>query len=108
MSFMTFYERGFGVPSHRFFRLLLQFFGLEMHHLTPSGILHIVAFMTLCKAHMGIEPHFDLWKYFFHAWLRQGSDTEVEVWGSVDIFVRSEPGVDPYFCFLMFDASVGW
>jgi hypothetical protein len=70
MSFMTFYERGFGVPSHQFFRLLLQFFGLEMHHLTPSGILHIVAFMTLCKAHMGIEPHFDLWKYFFRAWLR--------------------------------------
>jgi hypothetical protein len=54
------YEPGFGVPSHRFFCLLLQFYGLELHHLTPSGILHIAAFVTLCEAFMGIEPHFDL------------------------------------------------
>jgi hypothetical protein len=32
-----FYERGFGVPSHGFLRLLLQFYSLELHHLTPSG-----------------------------------------------------------------------
>jgi hypothetical protein len=51
---------GFGVPSHRFLYLLLQFYGLELHHLTPSGILHVAAFMTLCEAYMGIEPHFDL------------------------------------------------
>jgi hypothetical protein len=51
-----FYERGFGVPPHRFIRSLLQFYDLELHHLTPSGILHIVAFVTLCEAYMGIEP----------------------------------------------------
>jgi hypothetical protein len=44
---MAFYERGFGVPSHRFLRSLLRSYGLELHHLTPSGILHMVAFMTL-------------------------------------------------------------
>jgi hypothetical protein len=27
-----------------------------MHHLTPLGVLHIVAFVTLCEAYMGIEP----------------------------------------------------
>jgi hypothetical protein len=32
--------------------------------------------MTLCKAYMGIEPHFDLWNYF-HAQLGQGSDVEM-------------------------------
>jgi hypothetical protein len=57
---VAFYEEGFGVPSHRFFRLLLQFYNMELHHLTPSGILHIAAFVTLCEAYMGIEPHFDL------------------------------------------------
>jgi hypothetical protein len=66
---------------------LLQFYGLELHHLTPLGILQIAAFVTLCKAYMGIEPHFDLWNYFFRARLRQGSDAEAAVWGSVDIFV---------------------
>jgi hypothetical protein len=34
---VTFYERGFGVPSHRFFHSLLQYYGLKLHHLTPQG-----------------------------------------------------------------------
>jgi hypothetical protein len=65
----AFYERGFGVPSHRFLRSLLWFYGLELHHLTPSGILHMAAFVTLCEAYMGIEALFDLWNYFFRAQL---------------------------------------
>jgi hypothetical protein len=91
------------VPSHRFLHLLLQFYDLELHHLTPSGVLHIAPFMTLCEAYMAIEPHFDLWKYFFSAWLQLGSDTEAAVWDSVDIFVRSKSGVDPYSRFPMYD-----
>jgi hypothetical protein len=46
-----------------------------------------VTFVTLCKAYMGIEPHFNLWNYFFCARLRPGSNAEATVWGSVDIFV---------------------
>jgi hypothetical protein len=45
---------------------LLQFYGLELHHLTPSGILPIAAFVTLCEGYVVIEPHYDLWNYFFH------------------------------------------
>jgi hypothetical protein len=73
----TFFEREFGVPSHRFLHLLLQFYGLELHHLTLSGILHVAAFVALCMAYMGIEPHFDLWNYFFRTWVWQGLDAEV-------------------------------
>jgi hypothetical protein len=62
---MTFYERGFGMPSHRFLRSLLQSYGLELYHLTPSRIMHMVAFMTLCGVFIGIEHHFNLWSYFF-------------------------------------------
>jgi hypothetical protein len=75
------------VPPHRFLCSLLQFYNLELHHLTPSGILHMVAFITLCKAYMGIDPHFNLWNYFFRARLQQGSDTEMAALGSVDILV---------------------
>jgi hypothetical protein len=64
---VAFYERGFSVPSHGFLCSLLQFYGLELHHLTPSGILHMMTFVTLCEAYMGIEPHFNLWNYFFCA-----------------------------------------
>jgi hypothetical protein len=27
------------------------------------------AFVTLCEAYIGIVPRFNLWNYFFHAWL---------------------------------------
>jgi hypothetical protein len=76
--------------------------------LTPSRILHIAAFVTLCKAYMGIENHFDLWNYFFWARLRPGPDVEAAVWGSVDISVRSRSRVDPYFHSLMSDPLVRW
>jgi hypothetical protein len=76
VAFTAFYERGFGVPSHRFLRSLLQYYGMELHHLTPSGILHIMTFVTLCEAYMGIDPHFSQWNHLFRSRLSQGSDTE--------------------------------
>jgi hypothetical protein len=81
------YERGFNVSSHQFLYSLLQFYGLELHDLTPLGILHMYAFVTLCEGYMGIEPHFDLWNYFFRARLQQSSDTKAVVLGSMDIFI---------------------
>jgi hypothetical protein len=56
VSCVAFYERGFGEPSHQLLHSLLQFYGLELHHLTPSGILHIAAFVTLGEAYMGSSP----------------------------------------------------
>jgi hypothetical protein len=64
VAFAVFYERGFSVPSHWFLRSLLQYYGLELHNLTPSVILHIVTFVTLLEAFTGIDPHFDLWNHF--------------------------------------------
>jgi hypothetical protein len=34
VSFMAFYERGFGVPSHQFLHSPLQHYRLELHNLT--------------------------------------------------------------------------
>jgi hypothetical protein len=108
MACAEFYERRFVVPSHQFLPPLLQFYGLELHYLTTSGILHMAAFENLCEAYMSIEPHFDLWNYFFCAQLQLGSDAEAAVPSSVDIFVRSGPRVDPYFCLPISDHPVGW
>jgi hypothetical protein len=47
----------------------------------------MAAFVTLCEAYMGIEPHFDLRNYIFYAWLQQGLDAEAVVMGSMDLFV---------------------
>jgi hypothetical protein len=89
----AFYEQGFGVPSHRFLYSLLRSYGLELHHLTPSGILHMAAFMTLCKAYIGIEPPLNLWSHFFRARLQQGSDAGMATLVNVDILVHSGPGL---------------
>jgi hypothetical protein len=70
--------------------------------------LHMVAFMTLCDAYMRMEPHFDLWNYFFRSRLQQGSDAEMTTLGNVDIFVRSGPDVDHYFPVPMPAPPVRW
>jgi hypothetical protein len=47
LPFAGLYERRFGVPSHQFLHSLLLYYDLELHHLTPLGILHIAAFVTM-------------------------------------------------------------
>jgi hypothetical protein len=59
----------------------------------------MAAFVTYCEAYMGIEPHFDLWNYFFHAQLQLGSNGETTTLGSGDLFVRSGSRIDSYFHF---------
>jgi hypothetical protein len=66
VSLVAFYEWGLGMPLHQFLCLRLRYYGLILHHLTPSGVLHIVVFITLCEVYMGIDPDLHLWKYFFH------------------------------------------
>jgi hypothetical protein len=68
----------------------------------------MAAFMTLCEKNMGIQSHFNLWNYIFHARLQQGSDAEAVVLGNVDIFLQFGPRVDPYFHLPMSDPPLGW
>jgi hypothetical protein len=105
---VAFYERGFGARSHRFLRSLLWSYGLELRHLTPSWIMHLAAFVTLCEAYIRIEPSLNLWSYFFQARLRQDSCARVASMGSVDISVRSSLGADSYFSIPQPDPLVGW
>jgi hypothetical protein len=43
----------------------------------------MAAFVTLCRAYMGIEPHFNLWNYFCCDQLHQGSGAKATVLGNV-------------------------
>ena len=61
VSFALLHERGFAVPAHKFLRGLLDYYQVELQHLNPNGIQHIVAFIALCEGFLGISPHFDLW-----------------------------------------------
>jgi hypothetical protein len=85
---------------------MLQFYGLELDHLTPLGILHIVAFVTLCEAYMRIEPHFNLWNYF-RVRLQPDSDAEAAMWGCTDIYVHTGQEVNLYFHLSVSNPPVG-
>jgi hypothetical protein len=95
-SFMAFYERGFGMPPQPFLRSLLLYYGLKLHHLTPSRVLYIAVFVTLCEAHLGVDPDLDLWKYFFRVRHPQDPEAELTISGGTVIHVKSGHRVDPY------------
>jgi hypothetical protein len=62
----------------------------------------------MCEAFMGIEPHFNLRNYFFHALLLYDSIADVAVLGGMDIYVRSGHIVGPYFHLPMSGPSDWW
>ena len=38
VSFARFHERGFATPTHKFVRGLLDYYKVELQHLTPNGV----------------------------------------------------------------------
>jgi hypothetical protein len=66
VMFLAFLLCGLSFPAHEFLRGLLFVYGVQLHQLTPSSILHIAYFVTLCESFLGTKPHFLLWKYLFH------------------------------------------
>src|ERR1041384_3118708 len=66
VCFQSFFPRGFALPIHPFLRGLLCAYQLQLHDLTPNGILHIACFITLCEGFLGVYPHWGLWKRLFN------------------------------------------
>ena len=46
--FCDFGERGLALPVSEFFSALLQFWGIQLDHLTPQSILHLSTFTHFC------------------------------------------------------------
>jgi hypothetical protein len=65
VSFVSFHERGFGVPASRFMRAILHHYGVELHNLSPNSISQAAIFVALCEGYLGIAPHWDLWTHLF-------------------------------------------
>jgi hypothetical protein len=47
VSFVSFHERGFGVPAGRFIRAILYHYGVELHNLTPNSISQAAIFVAV-------------------------------------------------------------
>jgi hypothetical protein len=94
VSFMALYEWGFSMPLHQFLPSLLWYFGLELHHITPLGVLHIAGFVTLCEDYLGIDPDLNLSKYFFGVHHPQDPKVELMISGGTTIHVKLGHWVD--------------
>jgi hypothetical protein len=67
VSFDAFHERGLRMPLSRFMRVLLHYYGVELHHLTPNSVSQVAIFATVCEGYLGMEPHWKLWLHLFKA-----------------------------------------
>jgi hypothetical protein len=47
LSFVSFHERGFGVPASRFMRALLHYYGVELHNFNPNSIAQAAIFAAV-------------------------------------------------------------
>nr|ABA98573.1 retrotransposon protein, putative, Ty3-gypsy subclass [Oryza sativa Japonica Group] len=63
--FSHFFYGGFALPTSKFFRGILNFYGISLHHLNPNSIVHIANFIHVCEAFLGIKPHFALFRRIF-------------------------------------------
>jgi hypothetical protein len=63
---VPFLIRGLALPVSPFFHGLLDFYDLNLTHLSPNYILQVAIFVHLCEAFLGILPHFGLWRYLYH------------------------------------------
>jgi hypothetical protein len=64
LSFVSFHERGFGVPASCFMRVILHVYGVELHNLSPNSIVSSHLRGGLRRV-LGIAPHWDLWTHLF-------------------------------------------
>jgi len=47
------------MPASSFLEGLLYYCKIQIHHLTPQSVLHILVFVHFCEAFLRIEPHFE-------------------------------------------------
>ena len=89
MVFLTHLERGFGLPASTFFRVFLEFFGLQLHHLGAGAIVQLSGFVTLYEGYLGVEPMIDLWACFFSSQQQGPSAGEFADYGAAIISKRA-------------------
>ena len=83
---------------------------MELQHLNPNGVQHIVAFVALCEGFLGISSHFYLLWYFFAVNLskkRVGKQELSVLMGCASIHLRNNR-VNEYPSMRLSTSNKGW
>jgi hypothetical protein len=52
-------------PPSSFFLKLLEYYGIQLQHLSPNSITLVVIFIHFCEMFMGVRPSMQLfWRFF--------------------------------------------
>jgi hypothetical protein len=52
-------------PLSSFFLTLLEYYGLQLQHLSPNSIALVAIFIHLCEMYVGVRPSVRLFQRFF-------------------------------------------
>jgi len=104
--FRDFVERGLALPVSEFLYALLQFWGIQLHDLTPQSIFHLSIFTHFCEAFLGILPHFHLFQYFFTL-VPIPNATKPAVIGGCELILRPETR-DEYLAYDLVGKGIEW
>ena len=104
--FCDFVECGLALSVSEFLYALLQFWRIQLHHLTPQSILHLSIFTHLCEAFLGILPHFHLFQHFFTLVPVPNSSKPVIV-GGCELVLRPETR-DEYLAYDLSGKGAEW
>jgi hypothetical protein len=82
--------------------------GVELQHLNPNGLVHIVGFVTLCEGFLEIDPHVNLFQAFFYGRaLSAKGDLELAPVRGFDLQKRARRSGD-YPVYTPADSNRGW
>nr|BAC10099.1 hypothetical protein [Oryza sativa Japonica Group]BAD31439.1 hypothetical protein [Oryza sativa Japonica Group] len=63
--FLPFAMAGLVPPFSSFFMDVLEFYDLQMAHLTPNAVMTLAIFAHLCEMFIGVRPSLQLFRWFF-------------------------------------------
>jgi hypothetical protein len=84
---------------------LLQFYGLQLHHIAPNNLVSVVGYMAWCEGYLGILPTVDLFQLFFCVWPNFEDDVFPWTCGTI-CFVSRRSKYYPFITPL--DSTRGW
>jgi hypothetical protein len=112
LRFVSFHERGFGVPASRSMRVILHVYGVELHNLSPNSIAQASIFVAVCEGFLGIAPHWDLWTHLFSVELCASTMGErrvrVAVWAGGCILQLRQAWAQQYIPAILASSNKGW
>jgi hypothetical protein len=62
--FMAYALAGLVPPLSSFFLTLLEYYGLQLQHLSPNSITLVANFVHLCEMFVGVRPSVRLFQHF--------------------------------------------